>query len=219
MVYKIKVKGYEFLSKVLEHDIENDYRETEDKNKVYYYASDYRQVKKLFHPYKKEYKKLLRKISKELGLDFYYQKIPNFRYHKTDDEFHPFWHNDLQLNHLKGTLNIIIPITNKDFGFEIMNSFLSRILDKLPLKFNNLKLMQKIYSLLSKKINHLEDILVFDNYHLHTATNRKEYGTIRKSVDLRILPIDYDDTQNKKSLGGVEMKPGGYFSRRPISHE
>ena len=36
MVYKIKVKGYEFLSKVLEHDIENDYRETEDKNKVYY---------------------------------------------------------------------------------------------------------------------------------------------------------------------------------------
>ena len=33
MVYKIKVKGYEFLSKVLEHDIENDYRETEDKNK------------------------------------------------------------------------------------------------------------------------------------------------------------------------------------------
>ena len=72
---------------------------------------------------------------------------------------------------------------------------------------------------LSKKINHLEDILVFDNYHLHTATNRKEYGTIRKSVDVRILPIDYDDTQNKKSLGGVEMKPGGYFSRRPISHE
>ena len=53
MVYKIKVKGYEFLSKVLEHDIENDYRETEDKNKVYYYASDYRQVKKLFHPYKR----------------------------------------------------------------------------------------------------------------------------------------------------------------------
>ena len=38
MVYKIKVKGYEFLSKVLEHDIENDYRETEDKNKDYYYA-------------------------------------------------------------------------------------------------------------------------------------------------------------------------------------
>ena len=31
MVYKIKVKGYQFLSKVLEHDIETDYRETEDK--------------------------------------------------------------------------------------------------------------------------------------------------------------------------------------------
>ena len=57
MVYKIKVKGYEFLSKVLEHDIENDYRETEDKNKVYYYASDYKQIKKLFHRHKKDYKK------------------------------------------------------------------------------------------------------------------------------------------------------------------
>ena len=219
MVYKIKVKGYEFLSKVLEHDIENDYRETEDKNKDYYYASDYKQVIQLFNPHKKQYKKLLRKISKELGFDFYYQTIPNFRYHKSSDDFHPVWHTDLQFNHLKGTLNIVIPITNKDFGFEIMNSFLSRIFGKLPLKFNNLKLIQKFYSLLSKKINYLEDILVFDNYHLHTATNRKEYGTIRKSVDLRILPIDYDDTQNKKSLGGVEMKPGGYFSRRPISHE
>ena len=219
MVQRIKVKGYDFLGEVLKHDIENDYRETDDKNKVYYYATDYKEVKKLFSGHRQKYIKLLKNISKELGFDFYYQTIPNFRYHKVDDGFHPFWHNDLQLNHLKGTMNIIIPITNKDFGFEIMNSFLSKVFGKLPLKFNNLSVMQKIYSMISKKINHLEDILVFDNYHLHTATNRNKYGTIRKSVDLRILPIDYDNTQNKKSLGGVKMKPGGYFSRRPISHE
>ena len=94
MVYKIKVKGYQFFSKVLEHDIEPDYRETEDKNKDYYHANDYKQIKKLFNPHKKEYKKLLRKISKELGFDFYYQTIPNFRYHKLSDDFHPIWHTD-----------------------------------------------------------------------------------------------------------------------------
>ena len=69
MVQRIKVKGYDFLGEVLKHDIENDYRETDDKNKVYYYATDYKEVKKLFSGHRQKYIKLLKNISKELGFD------------------------------------------------------------------------------------------------------------------------------------------------------
>ena len=75
--------------------------------------------------------------------------------------------NDRYFNHSKDEINVMIPITKNDFGFEIVGK-MSYLFNKLPFSFLNSQIGKFILGKLSKKINYLDNILVFDSYHLHT---------------------------------------------------
>lgn len=161
-----------------------------------------------------EYLEIVKDLHKFLGIDFYFQQFPNFRYNTKKDKY-PVWHNDSYFNHSKDEINIMIPITKNEFGFEIVGKS-SYFFNKFPFSFLNSKVGKFILGKLSKKINYLNNILVFDSYHLHTASNRKEFNTPRLSIDLRLLPINHKK-EYKLSKRGIPLQPGDYFSEHPIS--
>jgi hypothetical protein len=109
----------------------------------------------------------------------------------------------------------MVPITKKDFGFEII-PFGDSILNKIPFKLLNYKFSKKILSLISKKINYLDKMLLFNGSYLHTASCRKNFKNPRLSIDFRLLPIDYKG-KVKLSKRNIPLKPGYYFSENPIS--
>ena len=109
----------------------------------------------------------------------------------------------------------MIPITKNDFGFEIVGK-MSYLFNKLPFSFLNSQIGKFILGKLSKKINYLDNILVFDSYHLHTESNRKNFNKPRLSIDLRLLPINHKK-EYKSSKRGIPLKRSFYFSEKPIS--
>jgi hypothetical protein len=160
------------------------------------------------------YLEILKFIHEQTGKDFYFQKYPNFRYN-TSTDIYPVWHSDRHFNHHKEEINVMIPITKEDFGFEIIGE-ISRFLNWISFKSLNTKFMKFVLDKLSTKINYLDSILIFDGYHLHTASNRKNFIVPRLSIDFRLLPVNHKQ-KYKISQRGIEIKPGHYFSDKPIS--
>lgn len=160
------------------------------------------------------YLEILKDIYTHIGKDFYFQKYPNFRYNTPNDSY-PVWHSDRHFNHHKEEINVMVPITNKNFGFEIIDKS-SKFFANLPFKLLNTKLFKFILDKLSIKINDLNSILIFDGHHVHTASNRKQFGDLRISIDFRLLPVNHKQ-KYKTSQRGIQIKPGHYFSDRPIS--
>lgn len=165
--------------------------------------------------YYTEYIDIIKDLHVKLEMDFYFQKYPNLRYNTSDDKY-PVWHVDKHFGHHTDEINVMIPITNDDFGFEIIGN-VSHLFKYFSHHFLNTKVIKFILNKLSKKYHYLNEIIVFDSYHLHTASNRESYTNPRISIDLRLLPIKHKKVYGK-SMRGIDIKPGHYFSEHPISH-
>lgn len=206
------LKDYKFL-KVLNKEFSNPPKVTENGHVILKIDNDtYHSVMDKNY---KLYIEILNDIYDIIGEDFYFQKYPNFRYN-TKDDIYPVWHSDRHFNHHNEEINVMIPITKENFGFEIINTF-GGLFSYLPFKLVNTKIFKFIFSKLSKKIDYLDEILIFNGYYLHTASNRKNYENPRLSIDFRLLPVNHKQ-KYKTSQRGIEIKPGHYFSDRPISY-
>ena len=211
MISFYKLKRYKFLS-VLKTEFSNPPKEKDGVHIVLKIDDKkYHQVIDLNYEH---YLEILKDIHKFTGKDFYFQKYPNFRYNTKNDKY-PVWHSDRHFNHHPEEINVMIPITKKEFGFEIIGN-ISFLFNKLPFKFLNTKVMKFVLGKLSKKINYLDSILIFDGHHLHTASNRNEFKQPRLSIDFRLLPLNHKPVY-KSSLRNIPIKPGHYFSDKPIS--
>lgn len=211
MISFYQLKDYKFL-RVLKSKFQNPPKE-KDGIHIVLKIDD-----KAYHPlidkHYKEYIEILKDIYKITSKDFYFQRYPNFRYNTKDDDY-PVWHSDKHFNHHLEEINVMIPITKENFGFEIIG-ISSVLFNWLPFKTLNTKFMKFILGKISKKINYLDSILIFDGYHLHTASNRSGFENPRLSIDFRLLPVNHKPVY-KSSLRNIPIKPGHYFSDEPIS--
>ena len=211
MIKFVNLKRYKLLSE-LKKKFLNPQKEVIDGH--IFLKIDDKQYHKVIEDNYNDYMDMLRKLHKLLNKDFYFQKYPNFRYNTKEDNY-PVWHSDIHFNHNKEQINVMVPITKKDFGFEII-TFGSFILNKLPFNFLNNKIIKKFLSLISKKINYLDKILLFNGAYLHTASCRKGFKKPRLSIDFRLLPTNFKG-KVKLSKRNIPLKPGYYFSEKPIS--
>lgn len=209
MIKFIELKDYSFL-KILKKKFSNPPKVNENGHVVL--KIDNNLYHSVIDDNYQDYINILKDIHHELGYDFYFQKYPNFRFNDTKDEY-PVWHSDSHFNHHDEEINIMIPITKEEFGFEIITC---KYLKFIPFRILNTKLFKFIFGNISKKINYLDDILVFSGYYLHTASNRSEFKNPRLSIDFRLLPLNHK-RKYKKSLRGIPLKPGHYFSDKSIS--
>jgi len=211
MIKFIHLKRYKLLSE-LRKNFSNPKKEVV--NSHIFLKIDNKEYNRVMDDNYIDYIDMLKKVYKVLNKDFYFQKYPNFRYNTKEDNY-PVWHSDTHFNHNKSQINVMVPITKKDFGFEII-TFGSFILNKLPFNFLNNKIVKKFLSLISKKINYLDKMLLFNGAYLHTASCRKDFKNPRLSIDFRLLPINYKG-KVKLSKRNIPLKPGYYFSEKPIS--
>lgn len=211
MLRYFKLKKYKFLT-ILKNEFKNPSKKIKS-NDIYLDINSEKYEKVMNENYHL-YLNILKDLQNYLDIDFYFQKYPNFRFNTKNDKY-PVWHNDRHFNHSKDEINVMIPITNKEFGFELIGR-LSYVLQYLPLSILNSSLVKKLLSMISIKLHNLNNILVFDSYHLHTASNRKQYKNIRMSIDLRLLPVNHKK-KYKNSKRNIPIKPGFYFSEKPIS--
>ena len=211
MIRYFKLKKYNFLA-TLKKEFSNPKKEIHSRD--IYLTIDEDRYKKIMDDNYEDYLKIVKDLHKYLGIDFYFQTYPNFRFNTKEDNY-PVWHSDRHFNHNKDEINVMIPITKKEFGFEIVGK-LSYILNLFSLTVLNSKIGKWILNKLSTKINFLDNIMVFDSFHLHTASNRKDFKNPRLSIDIRLLPINHD-TNYKLSKRNIPIKPGYYFSEKPIS--
>jgi|SaaInl85LU_5_DNA_1037374.scaffolds.fasta_scaffold19295_1 hypothetical protein len=211
MIRYFKLKRYNFLV-TLKKEFSNPKKEV--KAGDVYLTIDSDKYEKIMDNNYGDYLKIVKDLYHYTGIDFYFQKYPNFRYNTKDDSY-PVWHSDRFFNHNKDEINVMIPITKKEFGFEVVGWF-SHILNLFPLSVLNSKFGKWFLDKISLKINDLNEIMVFDSYHIHTASNRKSFKNPRLSIDLRLLPIKHSKNY-KLSKRNIPMKPGYYFSEKPIS--
>ena len=212
MISYIKLKEYSFL-KIFDSILNKTQKKTVNSN--IFLTIDYNDYHSLIDSHYNEYLKIVKDLHSELKIDFYFQKYPNLRYNTSSDNF-PVWHTDKHFGHHIEEINVMIPITKDEFGFEIIG-ITSHILKHLNTKILNSKIGKYFLNLISTKYNYLDEIIIFDSYHLHTASNRKEYKNPRVSIDLRVLPVNHKPEYNT-SLRGISFKPGHYFSEHPISY-
>ena len=181
---------------------------------------------------------VLKKVYKLLGKDFYFQAVPNFRVHfpNMESSIFPIWHADWMNGHHTREINFWCPITeNKDLGFKIIDLDNSK---KIYSKFNydgeyfsnhryDIEILDFVNDK-SKSIKKLKDVLVFNNYCLHTSIDRPNTDlTTRISVDFRlILCEDYHSTpylfrgDERFARKQAIFSPGGKFgyNKHPISY-
>ena len=212
MISFYKLKKYKFLD-ILKKEFKNPKKETNDIHVVLKIDED--KYNDVMNKSYNHYLEILKDIHIFVGKDFYFQKYPNFRYNQSGDKY-PVWHSDRHFNHHPSEINVMMPITKEDFGFEIVTKG-SFLFNWLPFKFLNTKLLKFILGKLSKKIDYLDSILIFDGHHLHTASDRRNYRNPRLSIDFRLLPVNHKKVY-KNSLRNIPIKPGYYFSDKPISH-
>jgi hypothetical protein len=211
MISFYRLKDYPFLE-VLKEKFSNPKKVIKDGHVILEIDSD--EYHKTMDEHYDGYIDILNDIKEYTGKDFYFQQYPNFRFN-TPDDIYPVWHSDRHFNHHPEEINVMIPITKKDFGFEVIGN-ISKLFVYLPFKLLNTKLFKFIFNKLSTKINDLDKILIFDGFHLHTASNRKQFGNTRISIDFRLLPVEHKK-EYKKSHRGIPIKPGYYFSEKTIS--
>lgn len=211
MIRYFKLKNYKFLS-TLKKEFNNPKKEVKDRD--IYLTIDSDKYEKIMNENYDDYLKIVKDLHSHLGIDFYFQVYPNFRYNTKDDNY-PVWHSDRHFNHNKDEINVMIPITKTEFGFEVVGS-ISHLLNFLPISILNSKIGKWFLNKVSTKINYLDNIMVFDSFHLHTASNRKNFKNPRLSIDLRLLPVEHN-ANYKLSKRNIPMKPGYYFSEKPIS--
>lgn len=211
MLKYFDLRGYKFLD-ILKKEFKNPKKKIIDGD--IFLDIDESRYEDIMKSNYKDYLEIVKDLHKFLGIDFYFQTFPNFRYNSKGDKY-PVWHNDRYFNHSKDEINVMIPITKNDFGFQIVGK-MSYLFNKFPFSFLNSQIGKFILDKLSTKINYLDKILVFDSFHLHTASNRKNFNKPRLSIDLRLLPINHKK-EYKSSKRGIPLKPGFYFSEKPIS--
>lgn len=211
MVNYYELKDYKFL-KTLHKNFKNPKKSEKDGH--IFLDIDFNKYHQVIDKNYDEYLKIIKDLHKHLGYDFYFQKYPNLRYNTKEDKY-PVWHADVHFGHHPQEVNVMIPITKEEFGFEYIG-MLSHILKYLPKSFLNLKFVSKFLELVSIRLDYLDKLMIFDSFHIHTASNRNRYNSPRLSIDLRILPVNHK-IRYGKSIRGFDLKPGSYFSDKPIS--
>jgi len=249
---EIEKPFYDFFIRIMEkNNIEHDDLEKLHKQfpKSYFtfegdgYKSAVNKVGELLYnqdeKFKKEYvEKVLKKIYKLLGKDFYFQSVPNFRVHfpNMESSIFPMWHSDWMNGHHTREINIWCPITqNKDLGFRVLDLKTSK---KILSKYNHdseyfsknredTDLKKYLHSK-SNNLKGLKDVMIFNGYCLHTTMDRpKNDLTTRVSVDFRLVLCDDYHSTPYLFRGDVRFarkqaifSPGGKFGydQHPISY-
>jgi hypothetical protein len=186
MVNYYKLKDYKFL-KILHKNFKNPKKG--EKHGHIFLDIDFDKYHKFIDKNYDDYLEIIKDIHSVIGYDFYFQKYPNLRYNTKEDKY-PVWHSDQHFGHHSQEVNVMIPITKDEFGFEYIG-FTSHLLKYLPKSFLNLKSVSKFLELASHRVDYLDKLMIFDSYHVHTASNRNRYKNPRMSIDLRILPVNH----------------------------
>ena len=170
-----------------------------------------------------------------MGIDFYFQKTPTFRFHFPNAQNHthyPRYHTDVNYGHPPEEINLLIPITaNQTLGFKILDVENSKkVMSTVNYDFNILKERSFVYngdlttlcdSMVTKEYIDHQDVILFDSRCMHTALARPAIDpTTRISIDVRIYPAeDYKNNLRRYQGDGrqrIKYTIGEAYAKKSI---